>query len=68
LQLIRLKIKCVWKQLEPIPGSVDGTVIQGGTTECPRISSKKIDASLKNLKIPNKHGKYKFELTCMAVA
>ena len=56
---------CVWKQLEPTPGSVDGTVIQGGTKECLRISSKTIDASLKNLKIPNKHGKYKFALTCM---
>jgi actin-like ATPase involved in cell morphogenesis len=56
--------KCVWKQLEPTPGNINSTVLQGGAKECLRISSEKVDASLKNLKIPYKDGKYKFELTC----
>ena len=56
--------KCIWKQVKPLPGKVDETVLPGGALDCLKISSEKIDASLKNLKIPDKLGKYKFELAC----
>ncbi len=56
--------KCVWKQIKPTPLNVDDTILLGGTNDCLKTSSKEIDASLKDLKIPNKHGIYEFELAC----
>ena len=57
--------KCVWKQLQPFPRNMDSPVLPDGTMNCLTISSKEIDATLANVKIPEIYGKYIFELTCI---
>ena len=57
--------KCEWKQVYPIPTSLQNTVLPGGTKDC--LSGTElhaIDATLNNLNVPDLRGSYKFQLSC----
>ena len=52
--------KCIWKLVKPLLRKVDDTVLPSGARDCLKIPSNEIDASLKDLKIPEESGNYKF--------